>query len=277
MNEQNMLKTGLTDSREVLPGIYYMRTAIVNVVFIENRSTGSWVLVDTGIASFDDEIREFAEKKFGTAPNCIILTHGHFDHVGNVKKLADHWNVPVYAHVMEHPFLTGGMDYPPGDPSVGGGLMAQFAPVYPNKAIDLGTRLFPLPEDQSVPGLPEWHYIHTPGHSLGHVSLFHKQDGILVAGDAFITVKQESALAVVKQEKEIHGPPTYFTPDWVAARESVKRLAALRPKVAVTGHGVPVSGVELADQLEQLARNFDELAVPEKGRYVDDYEVRSRE
>jgi glyoxylase-like metal-dependent hydrolase (beta-lactamase superfamily II) len=42
-----------------------------------------------------------------------VLTHGHFDHVGSVIELADYWNVPVYAHKLELPYLVGQMDYPP--------------------------------------------------------------------------------------------------------------------------------------------------------------------
>lgn len=142
--------------------------------------------------------------------------------------------------------------------------------MYPNRAIDLGSRIHPLPMDGTVPGLPEWRWIPTPGHSPGHISLFRERDRTLIAGDAIITVQQESALAVISQEKELHGPPMYFTPDWDAARESVRRLEALNPALAVTGHGVPMSGDELSVSLKRLARDFDELAVPEQGRYVEE-------
>lgn len=270
MNEHSMLNTGAVDTEEVLPDLINLRTMIVNLQMVGSPGSGDWVLVDTGIGNFEGSIAEAAEKRFGRPPASIVLTHGHFDHVGNVKELADRWDVPVYAHEIELPYLTGREDYPPGDPSVGGGLMARLAPMYPNRAIDLGSRIHPLPMDGTVPGLPEWRLIPTPGHSPGHISLFRERDRTLIAGDAIITVKQESALAVISQEKELHGPPMYFTPDWDAARESVRRLEALNPALAVTGHGVPMSGEELAVSLKRLARDFDELAVPEQGRYVEE-------
>jgi hypothetical protein len=62
----------------------------------------------------------------------------------------------------------------------------------------------------------------------------------------------------------------YFTPDWDAARESVRRLAELEPDIAVTGHGVPISGEGLRNGLRVLADRFDEIARPRKGRYVND-------
>lgn len=270
MNEHSMLNTGAVDTEEVLPDLINLRTMIVNLQMVGSPGSGDWVLVDTGIGNFEGSIAEAAEKRFGRPPVSIVLTHGHFDHVGNVKELADSWSVPVYAHEIELPYLTGREDYPPGDPSVGGGLMARLAPMYPNRAIDLGSRIHPLPMDGTVPGLPEWRWIPTPGHSPGHISLFRERDRTLIAGDAIITVRQESALAVISQEKELHGPPMYFTPDWDAARESVRRLEALNPALAVTGHGVPMSGDELSVSLKRLARDFDELAVPEQGRYVEE-------
>ena len=39
----------------------------------------------------------------GARPATIILTHGHFDHVGALEQLAEHWNVPIYAHSLEAP------------------------------------------------------------------------------------------------------------------------------------------------------------------------------
>jgi hypothetical protein len=100
------------------------------------------------------------------------------------------------------------------------------------------------------------------------VALFRARDKALVAGDAFVTTKQESAAAVYTQRVEVHGPPMYYTPDWDAARASVERLAALDPLVAVTGHGQPLRGDALADGLRALARDFDRVARPAQGRYV---------
>ena len=53
------------------------------------------------------------------------------------------------------------------------------------------------------------------------------------------------------QEQEISGPPRYFTPDWEKAFQSVKKLEALRPSVAVTGHGLPMAGELLTDSLKK--------------------------
>ena len=77
------------------------------------------------------------------------------------------------------------------------------------------------------------------------MSFFRESDRALIVGDAFVTTKQESALAVLTQRPELHGPPMYFTPDWDRAWSSVKALAALEPLVALTGRRQIIGRLEL--------------------------------
>ncbi len=247
--------------------VHGLRVLIVNVYGIA-RSSGDWALVDCGLPYSTGRIRRWAEQHYGRPPESILLTHGHFDHTGALEELADEWNVPVYAHPLERPYLIGESPYPPPDPTVGGGLMALLCKLYPRGPVNVGARLRMLPEDGSVPGFTEWRWIHTPGHTPGHVSFFREEDGTLLVGDAFTTTKQESFLAASLETPELHGPPSYFTTDWDAARDSVERLAALAPSAVAAGHGRPLAGDDVPDRLRKLAANFDRVARPEHGRYV---------
>lgn len=255
----------------VAPDLAYLRLAIVNAVFYGAPGARDWVLIDAGIIGMAGRIRRAAAERFGAdvPPAAIVLTHGHFDHVGALEELARGWDVPVYAHPLEAPYLDGSASYPPPDPTVGGGLTALLSPLFPRGPVDVRDRLRPLAEDGSVPPLSGWRWLHTPGHSVGHVSLWREADRALIAGDAFVTTAQESAYAAVTQEPELHGPPRYFTHDWQAAREAVRRLAALEPELAVTGHGRAMRGAAMREALHRLARDFDRLAVPDHGRFVD--------
>ena len=255
----------------VLPDIYCYTIQVVNIVFIGDSSKDEgWVLVDAGIPKSSQAIIDEAERRFGknTKPKVILLTHGHFDHVGAIIELVKHWEVPVYAHFLEMPHLTGKKHYPEPDATVGGGLVASMSPTFPYKSLILGDIVQALPEDGSVPYLPDWNWVHTPGHSLGHVSFFREKDRTLIVGDAFVTVKQESLYKVFTQEKEFSGPPKYFTTDWSAAWKSVQILNQLKPQVAIPGQGVPVGGEELTTELAKLATLFDTLGMPTQGRYL---------
>jgi glyoxylase-like metal-dependent hydrolase (beta-lactamase superfamily II) len=247
-----------------------LRLLMVNV-FAISRPSGDWMLIDAGLPHQDGRIRRWAEGHFGenSRPLAILLTHGHVDHTGSVEELAEQWDVPVYAHSLELPYVTGQKEYPPPDPTVGGGLMTLLSKLMPRGPVDLGKRALPLAEDHRIPGFPEWRWIHTPGHTVGHVSLFRESDRLLIAGDALCTTKQESFMAIATQRPELHGPPAYMTTDWDRARESVEHLAELRPNTIAAGHGRPLAGADVPDALAALAGDFDRVARPAHGRYVD--------
>ena len=82
-------------------------------------------------------------------------------------------------------------------------------------------------------------------------------------------MKQEYLYKVITQEQEISGPPRYLTTDWKAAKESVLKLEKLKPLTAVTGHGIPMSGELLSTSLKTLVQEFDKIAVPDYGKYID--------
>ncbi|MED5051670.1 MBL fold metallo-hydrolase [Anoxybacteroides rupiense] len=255
---------------EILPDLYCYTVQIVNICLIGLPNAADFILVDAGMPRSADEIIAAAEKRFGSnsRPKAIILTHGHFDHVGAVIELIRYWRIPVYAHPAELPYLTGKKSYPAPDSSVEGGMIAKVSALFPNEPIDLGSSVQPLPSGGMVPHLPEFRWIHTPGHTPGHISLFREKDRALIAGDAFVTVRQDQLFKVLTQKLEFSGPPRYFTNDWEKAKESVRKLATLHPKVAVTGHGKPVTGEQLRAGLIQLVRDFDHIAVPDYGKYI---------
>jgi glyoxylase-like metal-dependent hydrolase (beta-lactamase superfamily II) len=254
-------------------GVIHIPINIANAYMVE--TTYGWVLIDSGTAGYAHSIIRTAKGFFGSdaRPLAILLTHGHFDHAGSARELAEHWRVPLYAHRLELPFLTGKSKYPPPDPTVGG-FMANMIRFVPNKAYDFGHRVQEFPNGPEPPSMPGWELVHTPGHTPGHVSFFRPEDRVLIAGDAFTTMNQNSMMDVLTKRQQVSPPPTYYTPDWIQAEASVKKLAALKPDVLAAGHGVPMHGADALVQLESLAAN---LPIPHYGRYVQEPAVANEE
>lgn len=251
--------------------LFYETIQIVNICLFGNPEVSNeWVLIDTGMPKSFAKIKQIAEERFGKnhKPKAIILTHGHFDHVGAVIELVNEWNVPVFAHSLELPFLTGQTNYPEPDGTVEGGLIAKMSPLFPNEAINLREHVHTLPQNGEVPHMPGWQWIHTPGHTPGHVSFFREEDKLLIAGDAFVTVRQDELYNVLIQKQELNGPPRYYTTNWMDAWNSIKKLETLKPSIAITGHGYPMSGKELETNLHHLVQNFESIAKPDYGRYI---------
>jgi glyoxylase-like metal-dependent hydrolase (beta-lactamase superfamily II) len=252
---------------QLAPGLARLPLLIANVYFVGSRRA-PWVMVDAGTPGDAARIRSTATERFGpdARPEAILLTHGHFDHAGSARELAELWDVPIYAHPLERPFLTGRSGYPPRDPTVGG-AMAFLSRFFPSSPPNPGERLHDLPQGGEVPGLPGWRWHHTPGHAPGHAAFFQENESVLLAGDACATMDLDSVAGIVTQERRICRPPAPFTFDWEQAHRSVELLAGLRPVVIGCGHGEPMAGTAVAAELAELARNFPR---PRHGRYASE-------
>ncbi len=251
--------------QELAPGVAFHTVSIANVYFL-GEPGGPWILVDTGTPGGAATIQAAAAQRFGvdSRPAAIVLTHGHPDHAGSASELAGAWDVPIYAHPLEFPYLTGQSLYPPSDPTVGGAL-AFLTRFFPSSLQDLRPRLQPLPPDGTVPGLPDWAWLPTPGHAPGHVAFYRERDRVLLAGDALTTMGMYSLPALLTNKPQLSRPPAAITCDWGAAQASVQSLAALRPSVLGAGHGTPLSGPDVTAELSDFAAHFP---VPAHGRYV---------
>lgn len=248
----------------IAPDVGWLPVSFVNVYFL-GRPGGPWTLVDAGLPGRANQILEAAEARFGAGarPKAIVLTHGHFDHAGSALKLATHWQVPIYAHRLELPYLTGESDYPPPDPTVGGAI-AFLSRFMPSGARDLRPWIRELAPNV-VPGALEWKWLATPGHSAGHIALFREIDRVLIAGDAFATVNMDSWVGLITGKRTLSPGGSPFNCDWNSTHTSLRELVQLRPNVAACGHGSPRSEADLPNRLDLFLQRFH---APQDGRYV---------
>jgi glyoxylase-like metal-dependent hydrolase (beta-lactamase superfamily II) len=251
-------------AEESAPGVYRLLLGkgpvSVNVYFV--RSTDSWVLVDTGLTSSAAEIREAAESLFGpdSSPTAILLTHYHPDHSGAAAELAQGWQCPVWLHPTELGMVDG--DLPafrersfPLDrwlilPVLNLISKKRIAAILSRRGLRQFTRV--LSADGTVPGLPGWKAVPTPGHTPGHTAFFRPDDSVLLSGDA-VTTRWGRARARLGRDGRPSGSPWVFTWNRAAARRAVATLAELKPRVIASGHGEPLSAPDLGERLNELS------------------------
>ena len=127
------------------------------------EKTNESVLVDPG-----DVSKELLEKVKEHPLNAILLTHGHFDHIGGVNTVLDETGVPVLIHSLDAPLLT--------DPVLNGSYMI-------GTEISIQEKPGILSEgDDVILGESSFKIIHTPGHTEGGVS-FVSDGQFVIAGD----------------------------------------------------------------------------------------------
>ena len=266
-------KTDIGLCREIAPGVYCKEVGKginrSNVYFV--RSGSSWVLIDAASANCGRLIRKTAESLFGanTWPASILLTHDHPDHAGSALELARMWGCPVYVHPDELPLAAI------GDLStiekyanpLDRWIILPLLHLMPRRRVESMLSKASLKEvaqafdpKATVPGLPDWGCIHTPGHTPGHVAFFRTSDRVLITGDALLTVDLNSfwgfLLWALRQNRQrVSGPPWYSTWNRQAAKESVAALARLEPRVLAPGHGVPMKGKGTTQELHAFVNH----------------------
>jgi glyoxylase-like metal-dependent hydrolase (beta-lactamase superfamily II) len=114
--------------------------------------------------------------------------------------------------------------------------------------------------------MPGWRWILTPGHTPGHIALYRAEDGVLLAGDACSTVNMDSWLDKALNRSQLWRAGTPYIYDWNQAKDSVRLLARLQPRVLACGYGRPMSDPHVARRLGAFAESFP---VPCHGRYVE--------
>jgi deazaflavin-dependent oxidoreductase (nitroreductase family) len=249
--------------RQIAPGVHLVtlgRGAVAsNVYLVGSQST--WTLIDAGWASSAAAIRTAAEAVFGPGarPVAILLTHLHPDHSGAAGTLARSWEVPVYVHPDELP-MAAGKYLPQYAMPLDRWVIAPVLRRLPSRtrariqaAGDITDVVQPLDRQGGVPGLPDWAWVPTPGHTRSHVAYLRRGDGVMITGDAALTVDLNSVGGVLFGRQRMAGPPWYTTWDWPAATRSIRALADLEPQVLAPGHGRPLT-VGTAVALRALAQ-----------------------
>lgn len=230
---RNPARSTLTDLGH---GIFRIAAAHTNCYLVK-RDDGI-TLVDAGLPgmrpALDHLLRHVGARREDI--DGVLLTHGHFDHVGMAKGLER----PVLVHPRDRrlarhpysyrpararvPYLVG---HPSGIPFVGAMALRGALGV---RGVDArGEVVHDRPVD--VPGAPV--ALWTPGHTDGHCAFFFPSEGVLIAGDALVTLDPYTGA---------RGPQIVADAATADAEEALRSLDTLErtgATLVLTGHGEP--------------------------------------
>ncbi len=139
-----------------------------NCTLMWDETTNKAAVVDPG-----GDINKISEalKQRNLTLEKVFVTHGHLDHCGGARKLADLYNVPIEGPNKEDAWLLEQLNsdqtrmwgLPPGDPFT------------PDRWLNQG--------DEVTVGNETLQVFHCPGHSPGHVIFFHAPTKVAISGD----------------------------------------------------------------------------------------------
>ncbi|MEH7443813.1 MBL fold metallo-hydrolase [Bacillus sp. JJ1122] len=205
----------------------------------------SAILIDTGLPGQIGEIKK--ELARVGVPferlTAIILTHQDIDHIGNIDLILNELKIDVYAHQLDIHYIEGEKPLLKTDPSKMS-VEEWEALSYPMKQISLNppkamiTKA--LKDGDELPFCGGIQVIHTPGHTPGHISLYHKVSKTLIAADSMFCFNGK-----------LRGPIAHVTPEIEQAVHSLEKYLAYDVENAVCYHG-GLASIDVNDQLKQL-------------------------
>jgi glyoxylase-like metal-dependent hydrolase (beta-lactamase superfamily II)/predicted ester cyclase len=225
----------IADGVWLLRGGFPRRT--MNVYFV--RDGDGVCLFEAGIHAMTPAVAAVGAQLGGITR--IVLSHAHPDHRGAAPGLG----APVHCHPAEradaegdggvHYFDFSQLDWWARGPYPSLLRMWDGGPVQIAGTVEEGDEL------------AGFRVIHLPGHAPGLIGLWREADRLALASDCFYTLDPQTGRP---------GPPRVphraFNRDTEQARASVRKLAALAPATAWSGHADPLRG-DVAGQLEHAA------------------------
>lgn len=235
---------------QVAEGVYRLRGDIqgaMNIYFIAGPD-GDVVQFDAGTRFMTKNNRKVAEA-FGGIDR-VVLGHAHADHRGTAPRLG----VPVYVHpdevadaeskaainsymnISELKFWKPRLAYP---------ILMR---LWNGGAVEVaGT----VEEGDDVAGFKVFHF---PGHAPGLIGLFRESDRVAIVSDVVYLV--DSARLEPLPEGEASVPHPAWAWDHQKSKESVRKLAELKPHTVFPGHEDRLEGNDLTATLLDAADRY---------------------
>ncbi|GAA3400725.1 MBL fold metallo-hydrolase [Paenibacillus hodogayensis] len=150
----------------------------------------------------------------------VIITHQDIDHIGNLPQILEiNPGIEVFAHPDDAPYIVGELPLLKSLPK----MLEAFGASFSRNGIRID---HPVADGETLHTAGTFLVIHTPGHTPGHISLYHPDSKTLIAGDALVV-----------RGGQLQGPNEAQTPDLPEAYRSLKKLTGFDIRKIICYHG----------------------------------------
>jgi hydroxyacylglutathione hydrolase len=216
--------------RQLAEGLYQLRGFPPNAI---NVYLADDVLIDAATRQAE---RRILRQLQGHHVNAHALTHVHPDHQGASHAICQRLSIPLWCGERDVPR----METP-------GSVVGEKVPSWLQSFQERWWVGAPHLVDRSLEEGDEvasYKVLDTPGHTVGHIALWRESDGVLILGEVLNNIHTLTGMPGLRE------PPEVFTTDVARNRESIRKLAALEPRLVCFGHGPPLRN---AEKLKRLA------------------------
>lgn len=213
----------------------------------------SYMLVDTGFLNDFDAIQS-ALKEEGLADKKlagVILTHQDIDHIGSLPQLVNkNDSISVFAFGEDAKVINGKEpliklpeeNKPALYAAYPEDVVKEFQAFYDGSQENVTHYL----DNQKVISFgSDYQVLPTPGHTPGHISLYHADSQTLITGDA-----------MVSENGELFGPRKPVTPNYPEAIDSLRSFLDLPLTTIICYHGGLVTGEDLNERVAEIIAEY---------------------
>lgn len=232
-------------------GIARFWSWIFNCYLVPDGGAGTPLIVDPGMPRLAAAAGQAADRLQRAEAIPVAATHGHTDHVGGIRALADVGDIRLFLPERDIDYLAGSA---PRSPTLR--ALARIWPVMRDVPFEgsalvqaarggrvagfggLGGFRMPLKpagflaDGDTIPGAPDWAVLRTPGHTDDSICFYNAASRAMFSGDTVLTCRGQA----------------WFNPEYVdgaALGATEDRLRGIRVDTIFPGHGHPITGVDL--------------------------------